>query len=49
MFILKKKIAVLGLLKIGGHLEMFLYWKNEIEEISASNFPQCGLIYGKYH
>lgn len=41
-FILKKKNALRS-------LEMFLYWKNEMEEMSVSNFLQSGLIYGKCH
>lgn len=49
-FILKKKSAVLGLLNSGNLLEMFLYWMNEIKEVSASNFPsKYGLIYGNCH
>ena len=49
MFILQNKNSVLGLLNIGGHLEMFLYWKNEMEEVRASNFPLSSLIYCKCH
>ena len=35
---------------MGGLLEMFLYCKNEIEKVYASNFPpKYGLIYIKHH